>query len=164
MRNLLIRFLINAVAVAVITSGLLPGIFIIGNQIATIGAVAVVLGLVNALIRPVVRLLTCPFVLLTLGLFTFVINGAMLLLAARLMELAVNVTRGQVVIENFGWAIAGALIVSVIGMVLEWILIRSAPQQEIVVRYVGDPSTKQPRTGGVDMIDDYDPNTGKLKR
>ena len=101
MRNLLLRFLINAVAIAVITSGLLPGIFIIGSMIPTIAVVALVFGLVNSLIRPIVRLLTCPFVLLTLGLFTFVINGAMLYLASRLSELTVNLTHGQVVIENF---------------------------------------------------------------
>ncbi len=161
MRNLLLRFLINAVAIAVITSGLLPGIFIIGNMIPTIAVVALVFGLVNSLVKPIVRLLTCPFVLLTLGLFTFVINGAMLYLASRLSELLVNLTRGQVVIENFAWAIVGALIVSLIDVVLEAILIRSAPKQEITVRYVGDPPPSA--AADDDDFDFYDPRTGKIK-
>lgn len=161
MRNLLLRFLINAVAIAVITSGLLPGVFIIGNLIPTIAVVALIFGLVNSLIRPVVRVLTCPFVLLTLGLFTFVINGAMLYLAARLAELTVNLTHGQVVIENFWWAIVGALIVSVIDVLLEAILIRTT-QPEITVRYVGNPPPTSPSDS--DEFDFYDPNTGKIKR
>ena len=161
MRSLLLRFLINAVAIAVITSGLLPGIFIIGNMIPTIAVVALVFGLVNSLVKPIVRVLTCPFVLLTLGLFTFVINGAMLYLASRLSELTVNLTRGQVVIENFLWAIVGAFIVSVIDVVLEAILIRSTAKQEITVRYIGDPPPTS--TDDDDDFDFYDPKTGKIK-
>ena len=160
MRSLLLRFLINAVAIAVITSGLLPGIFIIGNLIPTIAVVALVFGLVNSLIKPIVRVLTCPFVLLTLGLFTFIINGGMLYLASLLADKLVNLTHGSLHIENFGWAIGGALIVSVIDVVLEAILIRSAPSQEITVRYVGDPP---PTSDDDDDFDFYDPKTGKIK-
>src|SRR5664279_478738 len=164
MRSLVLRFLINAVAIAVITSGLLPGIFIIGNNIPTIAVVALIFGLVNSLIKPIVRVLTCPFVLLTLGLFTFVINGAMLYLASLLADKLVNVTHGGLYIENFGWAVVGALIVSVIDVVLEWILIHSAPKQEITVRYVGDPPPPSSSGTGDDLFDSYDPDTGKIKR
>lgn len=122
MRNLVLSFLINAVAIAVITSGLLPGIHIIGNQIATLIAVALIFGIVNTLVKPVLKLLTCPFILLTLGLLLFVINGAMLWLTAALSERLVSLTCGQLWIENFGWAILGALIISVIGVVLERLL------------------------------------------
>jgi len=159
MRNLLLRFLINTVAIAVITSGLLPGISIIGSMIPTIAVVALVFGLVNSIIKPIVRVLTCPFVLLTLGLFTFVINGAMLEIAAILStKLTVNLTHGSLYVENFGWAIVGALIVSVIDVVLEAILIRNTPK-EVTVRYVPDapPAEKD------DDFDFYDPRTGKLK-
>jgi putative membrane protein len=159
MRNLLLRFLINAVAIAVITSGLLPGIFIIGSPIPTIAVVALVFGLVNSLIKPLVRVLTCPFVLLTLGLFTFVVNGAMLYLAARLSELTVNLVRGQVVIENFGWAILGALVITLISIALEWILIRSAPPREMTARVV--PETPLPSADP--DFDFYDPKTGKFR-
>jgi len=159
-RNLLLRFLINAAAIAVITSGLLPGIHIIGNAIPTLGAVALILGLVNSLIKPIVRVLTCPLALLTLGLFTFVIDGAMLYLAARLADQMVDLTRGQLIIKDFGWAVVGGLIVSVIAVVLEWILIRGAPKQEIVVRYEAAPPPKP----GDEDFDLYDPQTGKFKR
>ncbi len=160
MRNVLLRFLINAVAIAVITSGLLPGIFIIGSVVPTIAVLALIFGVVNSLIKPIVRVLTCPFVLLTLGLFTFVINGGMLYLAARLTEVTATLVRGQVVIENFGWAILGALIVSLIDVLLEWILIRSAPQQQVIVRHIIEPPAAPPD----DDFDFYDPNTGKIKR
>ncbi len=158
LRNLVLRFLINAAAIAVVTSGLLPGIFIIGSVVPTIGVVALVFGLVNSLIKPIVRLLTCPFVLLTLGLFTFVINGAMLYLAARLTELAETVIRGQVVIENFAWAVVGALIVTVISVALEWLLIRTAPPREVVRSAPNAPSDDYDPD-----FDFYDPDTGKFK-
>ena len=122
MRGLVLRFLINAVAIAVITSGLLPGIHIIGNQIATLIVVALIFGVVNALVKPLVKLLTCPFILLTLGLLLFIINGLMLWITATLSERLVSVAGGQLIIENFGWAILGALIISIIGMVLERLL------------------------------------------
>ncbi len=168
MRNLILRFLINAVAIAVITSGLLPGITIIGSQIATIAVVALIFGLVNSLIKPIVRVLTCPFVLLTLGLFTFVINGAMLELAAIITtKFAVNLTHGSLYIESFVWAILGALIISIIDVVLEAILIRSGSSTTTIIRYEGNPP---PISGGGiagdddDLFDGYDPNTGKIKR
>ncbi len=126
MRNLLLRFLINVVAIGVITSGLLHGIYIAGNAIPTLALVALIFGLVNSLIKPIVRLLTCPFVLLTLGLFTFVIDGAMLYLTARLSQLTLTLSNGELRIRDFGWAILGALIASVVAMLLEWVLIRSA--------------------------------------
>ncbi|MCS7070566.1 MAG: phage holin family protein, partial [Anaerolinea sp.] len=61
MRNLLLRFIINAVAIGVITSGLLPGIRIEGNYVVTLAITAVVLGLLNAVVRPILVLLSCPF-------------------------------------------------------------------------------------------------------
>ncbi len=162
MRNLLLRFLINAVAIAVITSGLLPGIFIVGSMIPTIAIVALIFGVVNSLLKPIVRVLTCPLVLLTLGLFTFVINGAMLTLAASLAaRFTVDLTHGQVVIENFGWAVLGALIVTLVDLILEAILIRTAPKQEIVVHVDLPPPPKPPDD---DPFDFYDPKTGKIKR
>jgi putative membrane protein len=122
MRNLLLSFLINAAAIAVITSGLLPGIHIIGNQIATLLAVALIFGVVNTIVKPIIKLLTCPFILLTLGLLLFIINGAMLWLTALLSERLIPFTRGQLYIEHFGWAVLGALIISIIGVALERLL------------------------------------------
>lgn len=123
MRGLLLRFIINAIAVAVITSGILPGIRIEGEKLPTLIVVAVVLGFLNALVKPVLTLLTCPVVLLTLGLFLLVINGLMLYGAAAITNwLATTLTPaplGRLMIDNFLWAVVGAVMVSIVGIVLE---------------------------------------------
>jgi putative membrane protein len=80
MRSFLIRAAISAVAI-VIAMQLLPDLVFDGSA-ADLVVVAAILGAVNALVRPVVQLLTLPVRLLTLGLATFVVNAAMLLLAA----------------------------------------------------------------------------------
>ena len=76
---------------------------------------AVVLGLINAVIRPVLLLLTLPVTLLTLGLFIFVINGLMFLLAAKLLD--------GFVVDSF---LAGA-IGSALYSVISWLLTRLLP-------------------------------------
>jgi putative membrane protein len=68
--------------------------------------VALVLGLLNAVIRPVLIVLTLPINILTLGLFTFVINGLMFWLVARFIE--------GFAITSFGWAILAAIVYSLI--------------------------------------------------
>ena len=108
MRKLLLRWLINAVAVYAATS-LVTGISAEGGWV-TFLSVAFVLGLVNALIAPVIKVLTCPLVLLTLGLFTLVINALMLWLTSL-------VVRGFEV-GGFGTAFRGALIISIVSFVL----------------------------------------------
>lgn len=75
---------------------------------------ALVFGIVNALVRPVLQLLTCPLILLTLGLFTFVLNALLLLLAVGLghsMGLGFSVA-------GFGAAFWGALVISMVSVVL----------------------------------------------
>src|SRR5690606_25214922 len=168
MRNLLLRFLISTVAIAVITSGLLPGIRIIGNQISTLLIVALILGIINTLVKPIVKLLTCPFILLSMGLLLFVINGLMLWLAAFISEqLALSgPVPGQLVIDNFGWAIVGALIMSIVGMVLERILgvnDRTRVKTVTEVRYVVErqrPSLDDEFNEFINSrpFDDYDDN------
>lgn len=112
MRKLLLRWIINAAAVyAAIWA--VPGIRAEGGLV-TCFAMALILGLVNAIIAPVIKLLTCPLVLLTLGLFTLIINGAMLLLASSIgsgLGLAFQV-------DGFSAAFLGALVVSVVSFVL----------------------------------------------
>ena len=80
--KLIVRWLISALALFV--AGLVvPGITVSGNAWIAYAVMAVVLGLVNAIIRPLLKLLTCPLIILTLGLFTIVINTVMLLLTSR---------------------------------------------------------------------------------
>ena len=75
---------------------------------------ALVLGIVNALVRPIMLVLTLPFTVLTLGLFLFVVNGAMLGLAALLVP--------GFIIDGFWTAVFGAIIVSLTGMVANWFI------------------------------------------
>ena len=84
--NILVRLLVNAVALAV-AAWLIPGITLDEgatntDRAITLAIVAAIFGLVNALIRPVVKLLALPLIILTLGLITFVINALMLLLTS----------------------------------------------------------------------------------
>ena len=79
--RLIIRWVIGALAIAV-AAWIVPGISVQGEEWVTLAVTAIVLGLVNALVRPILLLLTLPVTLLTLGLFLFVINAAMLLLAS----------------------------------------------------------------------------------
>jgi putative membrane protein len=77
MRPLLIRWLINTLAIYVAVH-VVPGVDYSGGAVGLL-VVAAIFGLVNATVRPLLTLLTCPLVLLTLGLFVLVINAMMLL-------------------------------------------------------------------------------------
>src|SRR5512136_776208 len=112
MTYLLIRLVINAVALYVATR-IVPGLTFDGHW-TTIALVAGIFGLVNALVRPVLEVLTCPLILLTLGLFIFVINAIMLLLTgvmADQLNLGFHVA-------GFVAALIGSLVVSVVSFVL----------------------------------------------
>jgi putative membrane protein len=78
--RLFVRFLITAVAIGA-AAWLVPGISITGNGWVAVGVMAIALGLVNAFIRPILKFLSCGLIVLTLGLFTFVVNGAAFWLA-----------------------------------------------------------------------------------
>lgn len=82
--NFLLRLIITAVALWV-AEALIPGIEHTGTALELIG-VALVFGIVNAVIRPVLLMLTCPLVLLTLGLFIFVLNALMLWLTGAVSQ------------------------------------------------------------------------------
>jgi putative membrane protein len=79
--KLIIRWLITAAAL-VVAVWLLPGIAVDGDGWVAVVVMAAVLGLVNATVRPILRLLTLPITAVTLGLFVFVVNGVALWLAA----------------------------------------------------------------------------------
>jgi len=111
--KLIVRWLIAALALFV-AAWLVPGIRVSGNAWVTFAVVAVILGLLNAVVRPILKVLTCPLIVLTLGLFLLVINAIMLLLAAwvaRSFNLGFS-------IDGFWSAFWGALIVSIVTWVL----------------------------------------------
>jgi putative membrane protein len=113
--------MVNALALAV-TAGLLPGITVTGatgaDKVVTLVLVALVFGVVNAVVRPVVMLLSIPFIILTLGLLIFVINAVMLLLTSWLSgQLGLGFH-----VDGLLTAILGAVIVAVATWVLEHLL------------------------------------------
>lgn len=112
MRKLLLRWLINAAAVYV-AMATISGISAEGGWTVYL-LMALVLGMVNALIAPVIKILTCPLIILTLGLFTLVINGLMLWLASVLA----SVLGIAFYVEGFGAAFWGALVISLVSFVL----------------------------------------------
>ena len=114
MRGFLIRWLINAVALY-LTALIVPGV-----RVASFGGAvlaALVLGVVNAVLRPVILLLTLPLNILTLGLFTFVVNAFMLYIVA--------VATREIVLQSVVAAFVGAIVLSVISFVLSH-LVRDA--------------------------------------
>ena len=116
-----VRLLINAAALWVATR-IVPGVTYAGGWMLLLG-VALVFGVVNAFIRPVAKVLTFPIVLLTLGLFLFVINGLMLWLTSALSE-----TLGLGFhVRDFWAAFWGAFVVSVVSGLLS--LMMRADQQ-----------------------------------
>ena len=116
MRHLLLRLIINAIGLYAATR-IVPGISFEGDW-TTIALVALIFGLVNALVRPLLTMLTCPLVALTLGLFIFVINAIMLSLTAWLA--------GQFGIAfpvaDFCAAFLGALVISVISFLMTMLI------------------------------------------
>ncbi|MBN1401519.1 MAG: phage holin family protein [Anaerolineae bacterium] len=112
MRKLILRWIINAVAVYA-AMRLVPGITAEGGWTVYLW-MGLILGLVNALIAPIIKLLTCPLIILSLGIFTLVINAAMLLLAS---SLAQSLGQGFHV-DGFGPAFWGAIVVSLVSFAL----------------------------------------------
>lgn len=112
MRKLLLRWLINGVALYV-AAELVRGIDVRGGWMA-LAVMALIFGLVNALIRPILKFLTCPLIVLTLGLFTLVINALMLMLASWLgRQLGLGFY-----VAGFWPAFLGALVISVVSFAL----------------------------------------------
>lgn len=107
--KLLIKFLATAGALW-LAAWIVPGIDL-SDRIATILWVALIFGLVNMFIKPVVKLLTLPLLLITLGLFAFVINAALLGLTAWLTD--------GLTVDGFWSAILGSLVISAAGFVTE---------------------------------------------
>jgi putative membrane protein len=115
--NLILRWIVTSFSLFV-AAWVVPGIRVDGNAWAAFAMMAVILGLVNAIVRPILKLLSCPLVILTLGLFVLVINGVTLWLAS---AIAVSFGIGFRV-DGFFAAFMGALIVSIVSVVLNTLL------------------------------------------
>ena len=109
MAGFLVRLLISAFGLW-LAAQIVPGMSIRGG--ATLVLAALVLGIVNAVVRPLAILLTLPLTVLTLGLFLLVINAGMLALVAALFS--------DFTLAGFGSALLGSIVVSLTGWVANW--------------------------------------------
>ena len=111
--NLLIRIVLNAVALYVAVL-VVPGISSPNESVASYLWLALIFGLVNAIIKPLMKLISCGLIALTLGLFTLIINTLMFLLSNQIgdwFDVGLQV-------EGFWAAFFGAIVVSVVSYVL----------------------------------------------
>lgn len=106
--GLIVQLLINSVAVAITAYILQTGVQI--DSFLTAVIVAVILGVINTFIKPIISLLTLPISILTLGLFSLIINGLMIMIVSALVE-GFEVT-------GFLWAIIFSIVLSLINTVL----------------------------------------------
>lgn len=107
MINFLLNLLLSGLAVF-FSSYILPGVHLTGFGAALL--VAFVLGIVNAIVRPILFALTLPINILTLGIFTFIINALMILLADSFID--------SFKVDSFLWALLFSLVLSVISTII----------------------------------------------
>lgn len=106
--NIIIRLVISALAIFV-TAYLLPGVNVEGWQ--TYFILAIVLGLINAILKPILVILTLPINIATLGLFTIVINALLIMLADKLVP--------AFTVDGFLWALVFGIVLSLVNFVLK---------------------------------------------
>jgi putative membrane protein len=111
MHRILFKWLINALALLV-TTYLVKGIQVTG--VPALLMAAALLGILNVLIRPILIILTLPINIITLGLFTFIINGAMLWFVSLIIK--------GFMIQGFWPAVIGALIISIVSWFINWMV------------------------------------------
>ena len=110
-RRLVLQIIVNAIAIA-ITTLILPGITVVNNDIGTYILIGAVFGLVNTIVKPLITCLTCALVVVTFGLFIFVINGLMLWITAELLP-------DRLEIDSFWWAMLGGFIMAIVATFLQ---------------------------------------------
>jgi putative membrane protein len=112
LRRYILQWLITSLAIFAAFS-LVPGITFSGNGYE-IGIIAMIYSVINLLIRPILTLITCPMIILTLGMFTVIINGVLLLITADLAKyFGIDFQ-----IETFFTALIGAVVISLTTFVL----------------------------------------------
>jgi putative membrane protein len=124
----LIRVVINMAALWA-AAHWVRGISTDGSWIALAG-VALVFGVVNVLVKPLVTLLSLPFVILTLGLFALVVNALMLMLTSALS----NSLGLGFHVAGFGPALWGSIVISVVSLLLSFVLVDPEPRREPMER------------------------------
>ena len=110
MKKLLIRWIIVGLSLFV-AAWIVPGIRVESNGVGVYAATAAILGFVNAIVRPLLVLLTCPAIILTLGLFVLVVNAFSLMIAS---WIAINWFHVGFHVDGFGAAFWGGLVISLV--------------------------------------------------
>ncbi len=118
--RLIISIIVNGIAIG-LTAALLPGIHIVPFSYTTLLLLGIVFGVINAIIRPVVNVLSLPITILSLGLWQLVLNALMLYLGSLFIS--------ELKIDNFLWAILGGIVMGIIGSILEAIFKRFVPDE-----------------------------------
>lgn len=116
--NLLIRWVISGLAIY-LADWLIPGIQVSQSGWVVYAIMAVILGLINAVVRPVLKFLSCPLILLTLGLFTVVINAATFYFASYIAE---NLLKVGFHVDGFLSALLGSIVVSIVTVLFNLLL------------------------------------------
>lgn len=113
--KLIIRWIFTSLALFV-AAYLVPGISVEGTEAWKVYAImALILGLVNAIIRPLLKVLSCPLIILTMGLFTIIVNAVSFMLASNIAQNWFNV---GFYVDSFWDAILGSLVVSIVSVIL----------------------------------------------
>lgn len=120
----LIRWIVTAIALVVAVL-IVPGISLESNAWITVAVMALILGLVNTLVRPILQFLSCGLIVATLGLFLLVINALTLWLSSTIAQDWFHV---GFVVDGFWPAFWGALVVSVVSFLLN-VFVPDAEQQ-----------------------------------
>lgn len=135
MKPFLVRWLITTVAVLV-ASTLIPGIEVTGGMVALVGA-SLFLGIINALVRPVLLLLSIPLILVTMGLFLLVLNALLLWLVGSIVP--------GFSVDGFWSAFFGAIVVSLTSWMMSAFFRDSEGRIQILTHH---SQAKQGRGGG----------------
>lgn len=120
LKQIVITWLVVAVAIAA-TAGLMPSVEIDGGVLTLLG-IALVFGLVNAVVGPLLHLVALPLTLITFGLFALVVNSALLALSAALLD--------SFDVGGFLSTVVAALLISILTTVLWFVVARLAPSSQ----------------------------------
>ena len=108
MRNFIVRIVINALALWA-AAALVSGITL-SSDVGQVVLVALVFGVINAILKPILMIVSFPFLVVTLGLFALVVNAALLMITARLVD--------SFSVDGWGAALLGSIVVSLVTMLL----------------------------------------------
>lgn len=112
MKNFLIRLVVNSLALSA-AAWLVGGVHLSGTMLQ-IAFVALIFGVLNSILKPILLFLSFPFIIVTLGFFALVVNAAVLMLTAGLTD--------SLQVDGWGAGILGAIVISIVSMVMSSVL------------------------------------------